>query len=78
MNDKVIQLFPSGDIPETLRNIADGVESGEFECTGCTVILGTDIFQIGAPTLEKAAEQSIWDMTFGIHKLMKEALSYND
>jgi hypothetical protein len=69
--DNVIQLNPSINASQTLRNIADRMDSGEIEASECTVIAGTDIFHCGAINDARAAESDVFNMTFGIHKLMK-------
>jgi len=71
---KVIQLKPTQNVPNTLRNIADLYEQGEFEGT-CTLVIGTEVFHFGASTDENAAVNTIWDLEFGIHKLMSAALA---
>ena len=66
---KIVNLF-GYDVSTALRNIADGIDEGKFEDTGCTVICGTDVFYCGNVDDNTAATEAIWDMTFGIHRLM--------
>lgn len=73
MSNNVITLYPCGDIAESLRNIADGIEEGEFSDECCTLIIGGDVFSLGFVDNAKAAESAIFDMTLGIHKLMRAA-----
>ena len=54
-----------------MRNIADQIESGELDGSSVTVITGTDVFQCGEFDDCRAAENAIFNMNMGIHKLMK-------
>lgn len=65
----VVQIKPCTNIPLALRNIADGYEAGEFE-GDCTVVIGTDLFHLGAFTDDKAVRDAVWNLTYAIHKLM--------
>ena len=67
----VISLFPNQSISEGLRNIADDVDSGDLPDDGCTVILGNEVFHLGCASDEQAATDAIFNMTMGIHRLMK-------
>lgn len=71
----VVQLFPTADAPTILRSIASAIESGEYPKTDCTVILGSRIFHAGTVDDAEAAQEAVWNMTYGIHKLMFTALS---
>ena len=57
--------------PIALRNIADGMESGEINATEVTIIVGTDVYHCGGISDERAAESAIFNMTLGIHKMMR-------
>jgi len=72
---KITHLKPFTNIPDSLRSIADEVESGLFKDESCTLIIGTDVFHLGTFHDDAAAEKAIWDMTYGIYKLMDRALS---
>ena len=67
----VISLFPNQSISEGLRNIADDVDSGDLPDDGCTVILGKEVFHLGCASDEQAATDAVFNMTMGIHRLMK-------
>lgn len=71
MSEKLIQIKPCGNAPLALRNIADQMESGEISAEECTVIAGIDVFHCGELDDGRAAESAIFNMTMGIHKLMK-------
>lgn len=71
----VVQLFPTADAPTVLRSIASGIENGEYPETDCTVILGSRIFHAGTVDDGEAAMEAVWNMTYGIHKLMFTALA---
>ena len=66
----VIQLKPCGNAAQALRNIADMIDGGEIS-NECTVICGTEVFHCGEIDDGRAAESAIFNMTMGIHKLMK-------
>lgn len=68
--DNVTLIKASIDIPTALRNIADGIESGDFVGDNCTVIIGKDVFHSGDFNEALAIVNAVWNMTFGIHKLM--------
>lgn len=74
-DSNVIQLRPSDNAALALRSIADLIEEGEL-ANECTVIVGTDIFHcgesLGGPG--RAAEAAIFNMTMGIHKLMRPVI----
>ena len=73
--DNVIQLNPYQNIPEALRDIAEAYENKEYEGEDCTLIIGTDVFHLGPVSPSQAAVNAIWNMTFGIHKLMNRAVN---
>ena len=68
---KVVKLFPNQSISEGLRNIADGVDSGDLPDGDCTVIIGKEVFHLGNVSDEQAAADAVFNLTLGIHKLMK-------
>ncbi len=71
----VIQIKPCVNVSATLRCIADDIDAGIYEAETCTFIIGTCLFHLGSFTDECAAERALWDMQYGINKLMKSALS---
>ena len=75
MSADIIILKPCSDAAASLRNIADLMDSGEISATECTLIAGTDIFHCGEVNDGRAAESAIFNMTMGIHKLMKPVIS---
>lgn len=66
-----VLLRPHTDIQATLRRIAD-------ECTedveDCTLIIGENIYHLGTANDAQAAQEAIWNMTYGINKLMNGAV----
>ncbi len=66
----VIQLKPSVDTPNALRSIADQIESGEIQESECTLIIGRDVYHLGVKEDYIAFDNSVINMTYGIHKLM--------
>jgi len=75
---KIVQIKPNTNIPDSLRQIADDYDDGSAVGKSCTLILGVDIFHLGTFDDADAAVLAIWDMTYGIHKLMKKALAEDD
>ena len=65
-----MHLRQNTNVPLALRNIADSIESGEIDVDDCTVIAGSDVFHIGTVSDSDAAEKAVWNMTYGIHKMM--------
>ena len=76
MTAKIIQLNPEGLNPALgLRNIADQYEAGEFgRNTPVTLVIGREVFHLGTHGDTEAALQAVFDMNFGIHKMMNAAL----
>ena len=71
---KVINLFTENDVPTNLRNIADSIERGDLPGDGATLIIETDIFYLGNVPDHQAAANAIFDMNFGVHKLMNAVI----
>ena len=71
MTGNVIHLFPAANVAEGLRNIADGVDEGQFTGKACTVILGGKIFHLGCVDDAQAAGDAIFNMTLGLQILMR-------
>ena len=67
----IVQIKPSTNLAVALRNIADAYEAGEYESKTCTLIIGVEVFHLGVFDDSQAAQNAVWDMTYGIHKLMK-------
>ena len=71
----VSQIKASANAPTALRNIADQIESGELGDTEATVVVGSDVFHVGCVDSGEAAGNAVWNMTYGIHKLIDMANS---
>lgn len=67
----VIQLRPNLSAAESLRNIADMMDSGEIANDECTLIAGTEVFHCGQVHDDQAAANAVFNMTYGISKLMQ-------
>lgn len=76
--NNVIQIRPCANASIALRNIADAMDRGEFASDEVTIIAGADIFHCGQVSDERAAEQAIFNMTMGIHKLMRPVIMCHD
>jgi hypothetical protein len=67
----VVKLHPSTDIPQGLRNIAASIERGEVDGESCTIIIGLNVYNLGSADDGKAAANAIFDMTYGVQRLMQ-------
>ena len=74
MSAEIILLKPCGDAATSLRNIADMIDSGEITATECTVIAGLEVFHCGETNDARAVESAVFNMTFGVHKLMRPVI----
>lgn len=70
----LIQLKPCMNIPDTLRAIADEIESGKKSADCVTVIAIPDIYQIGTFNENDAVSETIFACNYAIHKLMNAAM----
>lgn len=75
---EVLQLKPCVNVVTALRNIADGIESGELEADSITLISPPDIYHLGVFDDGAAAQDAIFNMTYGIHKMMNAAMDEVD
>ena len=71
MMSNIISLKPNVNIPEALRNIAFSIEKGHLDAEDCTVIAGFEIFHLGCMDDEVAVTNAVFNMTYGIQKLMR-------
>ena len=71
---KVKEIKPCVNAQETLRRIARLMDSGKINCSNVTVIAGVDVFQCGEFNDSDAAANAVFNMNFGIAKLMKAGL----
>jgi len=57
-------------LSDALRAIADEIDDGDYgDVDECTLVLGEEVFHLGG--IEKyAAASAIFDLQYGIHKLM--------
>ena len=67
----VIQIKPCVSASESLRRIADMMDNEEVDSHSVTVITGVDVFQCGEFDDARAAENAVFNMTMGLHKLMR-------
>ena len=66
----VRHLKPCSDLATGLRELADSIESGEIDADRATLIMNSEVSQLGIYDDSRAAEQAVFDMVFGISKLM--------
>ena len=68
----VIKLRPSTDIPDSLRAIADQIESGEVVADNMTLCLAgnsVEVWHIGNTSDEDVGMQAVFNMTMGLSKV---------
>ena len=70
----VSMITPSADAAGSLRRIADEIDSGVYSANDWTVVGAGRVFHFGQVSDERAAEGAVFNMTFGIHKLMQAAV----
>lgn len=71
MEDNVVLLHPASSVSVGLRNIADAIDRGEYAYEkDCTLVMGTEVFQLGEIDDSRAAVNAVWDLTYAVHKLM--------
>ena len=75
---KVVDLKPSMNLSETLRRIADEIDSGEIKPDDITVIAIPHIYQIGVMNDEQAAMCTIFNCNYAIHKLMESSMNHEE
>lgn len=72
---KITEIKPCVNAQETLRRIAKLMDSGKINCSSVTIIAGQDVFQCGEFNDDDAVVNAVYNMNFGIAKLMKAELS---
>ena len=73
MMGDVVQIKGCLDAARALRNIADQIESGELP-NEATVVCGTEVFHAGQVDDARAATDAVFNLNFGIQKLMSGVL----
>jgi len=71
---KVLQIKPCANISIGLKNIVEQIESGDIEGDDCTLIIGDQVFHLGMFDDSESAVRAIWNMTYGINKLMSTTI----
>ena len=70
----VFQIKPCAHLPTALRNIANSIEAGDLADSEATLIIGSEVYHLGRITDERAAESAVFNMVYGILKIMQPAL----
>lgn len=65
-------------VAKTLRGIADDIDVGELQVDNATLIMGTEVYHMGTVSDQTAVMEAVWNMNFGITKLMAAALGVNN
>lgn len=73
MMGKVVKIKGCLDAAQALRNIAEQIESGELP-NEATVVCGTEVFHAGQVNDAQAAADAVFNLTVGIHRLMKPVM----
>lgn len=74
---KVVNLKPVNDAPAMLRRVADRMERGEISREDGTLIVDGDVYHFGEMDDETAAQAAIFNMNYGIAKLIAAAVREN-
>ena len=70
-NGNVVHIVGNLDVPATLRRIASEIESDpDPQKHHATLIINDTVYHMGTVDHARAAEQAVWNMTYGIHKIM--------
>lgn len=73
---KVTELRPCVDIPNSLRRLADDIESGEVEVEDLTIVGHNYLAHLGEAVDERAAEQAAFNLMVGQNLLACMANKY--
>lgn len=74
--EKVTYIRSCANVPETMRVLAD--EFKKNDVTDVTIVANGQVYHLGQVSDERAAVESIWNLTYGTHKLMRMALNQSD
>ena len=74
MNNNVVNLRPNINMACALMNIAEEIQNGNIAESECTLIIGTDVYHLGCIDDREAAVNAVFNMTYGIQKLMRPAV----
>jgi hypothetical protein len=77
MTLKVVPIAGCMDVPAQLRDLADKIEEANDPAIRVTLVVGRDVYCWGPVDNGRAAESAIFDMTYGIHKLMELPVKLN-
>jgi len=66
----VVHIRPCADVVSGLRALADDIESGELFCDNITLIMNSEVSQLGQYSDDRAAEKAVFDMVYGLSKIM--------
>jgi len=76
---EVVHLRPADDVVAGLRYIADELESLPFKVPNATIIAGEEVYHLGRCGKEAMGiPEAVFNMNFGIHKLMSIATENED
>lgn len=80
MPDNVVHLNLYHDAPKCLRNLADAIEKGEDPhlLGSVTVVAGVKLLHMGETPEQYAAQQALFNLQFGVQRLMSAAVSVLD
>ncbi len=71
----IVSIKPGGYVAESLREIADRIDAGEFfDGAEATLVIGSNIYHFGCfGTDEAAVVNAAWNLQCAIHKIMNGA-----
>lgn len=73
----VVPISKAMDVPARLRDLADQIEDAADPMVRVTMVVGSNVYCWGPVDNDRAAEGAIFDMTYGIHKLMALSVKMN-
>lgn len=72
---KITHIKPCANVAQGLRNIADDIEQGLYEIDDITLCGSGHVFHLGQVDDRRAAANAVFNMNYGIHKLMSAAVN---
>jgi hypothetical protein len=66
----IVLIADNINVARVLRNIADDIDKGRYKGKTATLVLDDEVFHMGTINDEFSARDAMWDLNYGIHKLM--------
>jgi len=75
MSKKPIQIKGGANIPLTLQDIVEDINSGVLNPKTCTIVLDDEIYHLGDVDSRVAVTNAYWNLMFGAQRIMQKACS---